>query len=218
MAFFFPEGSRFYVSETFAAAKSITALTNASPSVATSTTHGFVDADIALIESGWEDASNNVFKLDQLTTDTFAILGLNATNLTFFPAGSGASVGSPATAKLVSNWIELPQLMGVGSQGGEPRFTEVQLLARRNAIRIPTGFTPQSWNFTLAHDPGIANYQVLLEMMRSTKPIAVRGVIGGGALALGYGYLSVNDFPQLQPNQVNQVQGSLTIMNRLVMY
>ena len=39
MAYYFPEGSKFYFSKTFAAAKAISAITNAAPAVATAAAH-----------------------------------------------------------------------------------------------------------------------------------------------------------------------------------
>jgi len=89
MAYYFPEGSKFYFSNTFAAAKTISAITNASPALATSTAHGYVDGDEILLTSGWEDATDTVFRIDQLTADTFELEGLNTTNTNFYPAGSG---------------------------------------------------------------------------------------------------------------------------------
>ena len=40
MSYYFPEGTKLYYSVTFAATKTITALSNASPAAATSTNHG----------------------------------------------------------------------------------------------------------------------------------------------------------------------------------
>ena len=84
MAYYFPEGSKFYLSTTFAGAKTITAVTNANPAVATSTSHGYVDNDVVLFTSGWEDATDSVFKVDQQTADTFQLLGLNSSSTTNF--------------------------------------------------------------------------------------------------------------------------------------
>ena len=82
MAYYFAEGSKFYFSQTFAAAKTVTAISNASPAVATSVAHGYVDGDELLFTSGWELANNSIFRADQLTADTFGITGLNSSNTT----------------------------------------------------------------------------------------------------------------------------------------
>jgi hypothetical protein len=43
MAYYYPEGSKVYYSTTFAVAKTVSAVTNANPAVATSTSHGYTD-------------------------------------------------------------------------------------------------------------------------------------------------------------------------------
>jgi hypothetical protein len=43
MSYYFPEGSKFYFSSTFGAAKTATAVSNANPAVVTSTAHALVD-------------------------------------------------------------------------------------------------------------------------------------------------------------------------------
>ena len=213
MAYSFPEGSTFQFSKTFAAAKTITALTNASPAVATSAAHGFVDNDIVLIESGWEDLNESVVKVDQLTADTFSLLGINATDTDFYPAGTGIG-----TAKKVSNWQAIPQVLSISTSGGDPRFTTVQPLARRTSVSIPVGFNAQSVTLTMAYDPSSAVYQEMLDLSRGLEKVAFRMVLGGGVQAMGYGYLSVSEFPALNSNQVNQVTASFSMIGRPVSY
>jgi hypothetical protein len=213
MAYFFPEGSKFYFSQTFASAKTITALTNASPAVATSTAHGYADSDEILLTSGWEDATDTVYKVDQLTADTFSLLGLNTVDTNFYAAGTGTG-----TAQKVSGWTEIPQILTIDSQGGDPRFTEINPIARRNALRVPTGFNATSINMTLGHDPSNANYQTMLDISRSLTKVAFKMVLSGGAVTYGYGYMSVTEAPKLAVNQANQVNAALTLLGRSISY
>jgi hypothetical protein len=213
MSYSFPEGSKFYFSKTFGAAKSVTALSNANPAIATSAAHGLTDGNEVLLTSGWEDATDTVYKIDQLTADTFSLLGLNAENLNFFSAGGG--VGD---AKLVSAWTEIPQVLTIATQGGDARFTTIQPIARRNAINVPTGFNPTSINLTLGHDPANANYQTMLDISRTLQAVAFKMVLSGGAVTYGYGYMSVSEAPQLNVNQANQVAAALTLLGRSISY
>ena len=52
MSYNSPEGSKFYFSTTFAAAKTVTAASNANPAVLTSVAHGYSDGDEFLFTSG----------------------------------------------------------------------------------------------------------------------------------------------------------------------
>lgn len=213
MAYSFPEGSSFQFSTTFAGAKTVTAITNASPAVASSTGHGYVDGDIILMQSGWEDLTDTLVKADQLTADTFSLLGVNATDTNFYPAGAGAG-----TAQLVSNWKAIPQVLTIATSGGDPRFTTIQPLAKRNAINVPTGFNAASITLTLGYDPTNATYQEMLDISRTLSKVAFRMVLSGGIQTLGYGYMSVSEVPSLNSNQANQVTASFSLLGRPMSY
>lgn len=213
MAYSFPEGSSFQFSTTFASAKTVSAVTNANPAVATSTTHGYSDNDEVLFASGWEDATDTIYKVDQLTTDTFSLLGLVATDTAFYPAGSGTG-----TTQKISSWLAIPQVLTISTSGGDPRFTTISPLAKRNAINVPTGFNAQSITLTLGYDPSNSTYQSMLSISRALTKVAFKMVLSGGATNYGYGYMAVSETPQLNVNQANQVTCSLTFLGRSISY
>ncbi len=212
MAFNFPEGAKFQFSTTFASAKTITALTNANPAVATSTAHGYVDLDEILLTSGWEDATNTVYQVDALDANTFGITGLDSSNTTFFGAGTGTG-----TAQKISGWTDIPQVLTISSSGGDPRYTDVQLLSSRYGIKIPTGFNAVTTTLELAHDPSNANYKTLIALSRTNTKVAFRVVAGGGT-SYGYGYVAVSEMPNMASGQVNKVKCDITFIGRFISY
>lgn len=213
MAFYFAEGSKFYISQTFATAKTVTGISNANPAVATATAHGYADDDEILLSSGWEDATDSVYLADQLTADTFSLKGLNATDTTWFASGAGAG-----SAQKISSWVEIPQVLNIAAQGGDARFTNVELLARRNSIAVPTGFNPTQLTLTLAHDPDLAGYQTMLDISRRLAKVAFKVVMAGGGTGYGYGHLTVSEMPAMQRNQVNSVQCGIAMLGRFITY
>ena len=214
MSYYFPEGTRVYYSATFASAKTITAVTNASPdAVATSTSHGYVDNDIILLDSGWEDADDSLWKVDQQDANTFKILGLDSSNTTFYPAGSGTG-----SSQLVSSWVEVPQVLNVQSSGGDPKFGVVEPLARRNAISQFIGFNPVNITLTLGHDPANATYQSMLGYSRVGTKLAFKIVGGSGGVAYGYGQMGASEMPRYQRGQANSVDVAIAVQGRLISY
>jgi hypothetical protein len=213
MAYYFPEGSRFYFSDTFGSPLTVSAVTNANPAVATSTAHGLVDGDEVVFLSGWEDATDTVYQVNQTATDTFEFLGLNTLDTNFFVPGGG--VGS---VELVSNWTEIPQVLTIATAGGDARFTTISPIARRNSINVPTGFNATSITLTLGHDPSNANYLEMLDISRTLSKVAFKMVLSGGATTYGYGYMSVSEAPALNVNQANQVSAALTLLGRSISY
>lgn len=209
MAYYFPEGSKFYFSSTFAAALSVTAVTNANPAQATSAGHALVDQDEVLFTSGWEDATDSIYRVDQQTINTFDFLGLNATDTTWFPALAGVG-----TVKKVSAWTEIQQVLDISSSGGGARFTNIEPLAKRNAIAVPTGFDPTTITLTLGHDPALTNYLTLVNLSRTLTKVGIKMVIGGGLTTYGYGHIVVSTVPSLQRNQPNKVTAAFSLLGR----
>jgi hypothetical protein len=213
MGYFFPEGSSQQFSQTFASAKTISAITNANPAVATSTAHGYASNDEILLTSGWEDASETVWKITVIDANSFSINGLDSTNTAFFAAGAGVG-----TAQKVTAWTAMPQVLSISGSGGDAKFTDVAPLAKRNALKIPTGFNATTLSLTLGHDASNANYQTMLGISRSLSKTAFKQSIVGGALTYGYGYMSVSEIPVLNSGNVNTVTAVMTLTGRAISY
>lgn len=213
MAYSFPEGSSQQFSQTFAAAKTITQLTNADPAVATSVGHGYTSGDEILFNIGWEDATDAVFKITVLTVDTYSIDGLDTSDTGFFPAGSGLG-----TTQKVSTWVAIPQVLTIGASGGDPKFTDVAPLAKRNGIKIPTGFNATSVTLSLGFDASNVSYKTMVKISRALKRVAFKQVLNGGAVTYGYGYLAVSEFPKLNNNSVNTVDAAMAMLGRSISY
>jgi hypothetical protein len=213
MAYYFPEGSKFYFSSTFAAAKDVTIVSNANPALATAIAHGYSDNDPVLFTSGWEDATDSVYQVDQQSVDTVDIDGLNSSDTTWFAAGAGVG-----TMQKISSWVEIPQILNIDTTGGDARFTQVEPLAKRNGIAVPTGFNPTQIVLTLGHDPANANYLSMVNISRTLTKVAFKMTIGGGLTGYGYGYLTVSEAPKLARNQANTVQAGISLLGRLITY
>lgn len=213
MAYSLPEGSSQQFSNTLAAAKTITAITNANPAVATCTAHGYTTGDEIMLSSGWEDANDSVYKIESVDSNSFKILGLDSTNTSFFPAGSGGG-----SAQKLSAWTAIPQVLTISASGGDARFTDVNPLAKRNGIRIPTGFNATSVTLSLGFDATTPTYKTMVGISRSLSKVAFKQVLSGGSVQYGWGYLTVSEFPKLNNNQVNTVDAALTFLGRTMSY
>lgn len=212
MSYFTAEGSKFYFSRTFGAAKTVSAITNADPAVATSTAHGLSDGAELLVTSGWEDLNELVLRLDSPTTNNFNFEDFDSSDTTFYPAGSGAG-----TVKQISSWLEFPQVLTVATSGGEPRYVPVEPLAARNSTQIAVGFNAMSLTLTLGWDPTNANYRQAVAATRRLEKVAIKVVEGNGAVSYGYGSIAAAEMPARTKGQVNQVSVAIS-MPRIFSY
>jgi len=216
MAYKFPDGASFQFSTTFGTAVSLTAFTNANPGVATSgSAHGFVDGDeLLLISSNWEDATDSIFRANELSATTLNLVGLDTTNTTFFPAGGGVG----ATLQKVTGWQNIPQVLTINTSGGDARRATISPIARRTPINVPLGLNPVDIELTIGHDAANSTYQSMLAITRALTKIAFKMVLADGSATYGYGNMVVGSFPQLQSGQANQVAVGINLLGRDIAY
>ena len=100
MSYTTPAGTKFYVTSTFAAAKTATNVTNGNPAVVTSTSHGYVDGDIVRVNSGWEEITDMLVKVDQSDANTFSLVGVNTVNSDLHVCDLGEHFGAGALVLL----------------------------------------------------------------------------------------------------------------------
>jgi hypothetical protein len=110
-----------------------------------------------MIQSGWEEIQDSVVKVNQTTADAWEMVDINTTSTTLFQAGAGVG-----TTSLISGWVTIPQVLTIGTQGGDPAYTDVQPLSKRQGFKIPVGFNAAAIELTLGHDASNANYKTML--------------------------------------------------------
>lgn len=213
MSYYFPEGTRVYYSSTFGAADTITAISNASPAVASSTAHGNTNGAELLITSGWDDINNIVVRAAGVTTDSFQLEGLDTTDTGMYLPGQGAG-----TARAITAWQEIPQVMEPSTEGGDAIYTDVRLLARMQADSIPTGFNAVKGGMTIAWDPQLAALRALWTLSRTRRAVALKFAVGGGAFIYGYGFIVLREMPGMSSGRVLEVQASYSLNGRVMGY
>jgi hypothetical protein len=213
MAYYLPEGSKIYMSTGFDAAKTVTAVTNANPAVASSTAHGYSNNDELLFTSGWEDATDSIWRAAGVAANTVNISGLDSLDTNWFPAAGGAG-----TLQKVSGWIELTQWLDIQTQGGDARNVTVEPIGRRNAINMPAGFNATQINLTFGHDIAAASQVAMTAAARGLQKRGFKAVIAGGMTGYFYGNISLSEMPQIQRGQVLRVQASVSVLGRFISY
>ncbi len=212
MAWLVPEGSRFFISTGFAAAVNATAASNASNAVITAT-NTYTVGDELLFTSGWEDATDSIWKTSAATGAYVTLGGLDSTDTNFFPSGGGGG-----TLQKVSNWIELQQPLTIDTSGGDAKFINVEPLNKRNSFQIPTGFNANQTRLTIGYDPTLPGYQAAVAASRTLKKVAFKFVLSGGATVYSYGYITASEAPRMTKGQVLSVEVAISSIGRMVSY
>jgi hypothetical protein len=213
MAVSLPNGSIVSVASGYGAVVPITALTNASPSVATATAHGFANGDYVEVTSGWSRLTGKVVRVAGVTANTFNLEGIDAVSTLIYPAGAG--VGS---VRKVTGFTQLSQILTSASSGGEQQFLEYQFLESDAQRRIPTVKSASGMTFSVADDPTLAGYILVSAANDDRLPRAVRITLPSAGVLSYNAYLSLNKTPSLSVNEIMAVEVTLSLLNEPVRY
>lgn len=214
MSYFLPDGAQIFMSTGFAAAKDATTVSNATPNaVVGSVAHGYDDGNEVLLASGWEDATDSVWRVDNKTTDTLQLEGLDSSDTTLFAPGSGVG-----TMKKITGWMELQQWLESQDSGGGARYVDVNPISRRRGLKLFAGFEPMDLNLSFGYDPTLASQIAMIAASRVGAKRAFKVVAPGGMVGYFYAGIAVNEMPTLGKGAPMQARAAINVLGRFVSY
>lgn len=213
MAARLPDGSIVSLATTMDTAKTVSAITNATPGVATSTSHGFTDGDIVIMSSGWSNLNNRVVRVDNSATNAFDVEGIDTSSTTLFPAGSGTGTATEITA-----FTQITQIMGFTTSGGDQQFTNYSFLEQNFETQLPTITSAQTITIDIADDPSLAGYIALKAAANARATRSLKIAMPDGSTIYYYGYVSFNETPTVSKGAVMQVKATFSLLGRPVRY
>lgn len=208
-----PNGSLVAISSGYGSAKTVSAITNANPGVASSTAHGFANGDILEVTSGWSRLTDKIVRVASSFTDSFGLEGIDTSATSVYASGGGAG-----SARKITGWTQLAQITNSASSGGEQQFLDYQFLESDAAKRIPTFKNPAGVTFTIADDPSLPGYVLAKAANDDRVPRAVRITLSNGAILLYNAYISLSTIPSLTVNQLMTIEVTLSLTAEPVRY
>lgn len=208
MAVSLPNGTVMSIASGYGSPLTVSAVTNASPAVCTSTAHGLTNGDFVEFTSGWSRATNRVFRVSGSATNTFSLEGFDTSLTAAFPAGAGTG-----TVRKITGWTQLQQILSTASEGGTQNFATYQFLESDNEVRIPTNKAAAGLNIEVADDPSLAGYILASTANDDRLQRAVRAVLSNASILLYSGYISVVKTPSMNVNEPMKVQVTVSFLN-----
>lgn len=214
MAVSLPNGSTLFIGSAYAAAITVTALSNANPAVATAVGHGLSTGDYLVITSGWSRLTDRLVRVGSTpTADTFTLEGINTTDTDLYPAGAGTG-----SVREVTTFTQITQILSTASQGGEQQFLTYQFLEDDAEKEIPTTKTAGGFDFTVADDPTLAGYIALSAANDDREARALRVNLANGSKLCYYGYCTLNETPTLTVNELMACEATVRFLNKPTRY
>lgn len=203
----FPNGTIFALGTTYAADKTITAISNASPAVASSVAHGYSAGDIVVLSVP--------SKLDQRVvrvavnvspTDLWNLEGIDTTYTSAYPTGFGVG-----TSSKVTNFVSFSQVTDVQSAGGEQQFYQWVYLEDGRQRQRPTFKNARSMTMVMDYDPSLAWHSTLLAADEAGTVYVLRATLPTGAVIYYSVYVGFDGEPTFTINQNQQTTLSVSL-------
>ena len=209
-----PNGALIAISSGYGASKTMSAVTNANPAVATlEASHGVVLGDYIEITSGWSRLSDRPCKVGTVTTNDVQLAGFDTVLTSIYPALGGAG-----SVREITGWTQLSQIMKTGSDGGEQQFVTWQFLEADRESRMPTMKTAAGLSLTIADDDSLPGYILAAAANDDRLPRSVRVTLPGGDEILFIAYITLNKIPTMDVNQLMSCQVTFSMLNEVVRY
>ena len=213
MAARLPDGAIVSLATTYGTAKTVTAITNANPGVASSAAHGLANGALVAVTSGWSNLNNRIVRVAATAASTFNLDGIDTTSTLLFPAGSGTGSVQEITA-----FTQISQIMGFQTSGGDQQFTNVSFMEQNFETQIPTLTSAMSISIDIADDPTLPGYIALKSAADARAIRALKLQLPDGSFLLYQGYVSFNETPTLSKGQVMMVKANLSLQGKPVRY
>ena len=198
------------VQSALAAAKTITAITKASPAVATSTAHGYVNGDyLVLAVLGMFELDNRTVRVANVTANTFELEGIDSTAYTTFTSG---------TAQAITFGTTLSNISDVNVSGGD--FDQIDVTTIHDNVKktIPGTASPINIGMTANWDPTDAGMVALKTASDARAQRAVRVTFSDGTKWLFTGYIGATNAPTGSGQQKVTTPLTISVFGRTTTY
>ena len=172
-----PTGTIFSLATVFAAAKTVTAITNAAEASVSCTAHGYSVGDVVQLYSGWGRLNRRAARVKSSTTDAFVLEGINTTNTEFYPSGSGGG-----TVRKIITFQQINKILNPSNSGGEAKNITVKFLESDVEENINDGFTAITETFDIDADEfGQASYAALVNLSEVQTDTVLKKTLKSGS-------------------------------------
>ena len=172
-----PTGTIFSLATVFAAAKAVSAISNAVEASVSCTAHGYQVGDIVQLYSGWGRLNRRAAKVKSVTTDAFVAEGINTTNQEFYPLGSGGG-----TVRKITTFQQINKILNPSNSGGEAKNITVKFLESDVEENINDGFTAITETFDIDADEfGQASYAALVNLSEVQTNTVLKKTLKSGS-------------------------------------
>ena len=184
-------------------AKTITGITNASPGVATSASHGYSNGDYVILQiQGMLGLQDKVVRVASVATDTFALEGIDTTSLGTFSSG---------TAEKITYGTSITSATSMSASDGGFDMIDTTTIHASQKSEIPGLPGSQTYTFDNIWDPADAGQIAMKTASDAQSKRAFKFTFGTGGKIMAFaGYVGFNGAPGGSAQQLVTTSAAIT--------
>lgn len=207
MAAIFPNGTTFAISSALGSAVAISAIGNANPGAVTSTSHGFSNGDILVLNNP-SRLDLRVVRVANSSTNAYDLEGINTTSTVLYQSGFGVGSAQEATT-----FTSLSQTVDVAGSGGEQQFAKWTYIEDGRERQRPTVKNARAIQLTMHYDPSLAWHSALLTADQEVSVRVLRATLPDGSKLYWSVYVGFDGQPGIVINENMSVVASFALAN-----
>lgn len=195
MAITLAVGTQIAIATTYAAAKTMSVLTNATEAVATlEGSHGVAQGEYIEITSGWDLLNSRIARAKSVNTNDVTLELIDTSSTSRYPTGTGTG-----SVREISTWTTIGQIAReITVSGGEQQYADITTLVDRVQKQIPTVRNPIQVTLPLYDDPALGFVAVVRAASESATATAVKFTYPNGSILVANAYWSYLEVPTIQ--------------------
>lgn len=206
-------GLKLFMESAIATAKTISGITKAAPGVVSSTTHGFTNNDIVLLEvQGMVELNGRLFKVVNVAADTFQLAGVDGStgiDTTLY------NTFSSGTAKKVTLGTSITGVQEFTFSGGDIKTVDTTTVNDLVDTQTVVGAAAQAADLTMQWDPSSAAQQAMIAAFQTRANKGFKVMWPDGAFVLWYGTVGYTGAPGGGKQGVTTSPAKITMLGGL---
>lgn len=206
-------GLKLFMESAIATAKTISGITKAAPGVVSSTTHGFTNNDIVLLEvQGMVELNGRLFKVVNSAADSFQLAGVDGStgiDTTLY------NTFSSGTVKKVTLGTSITGVQEFTFSGGDIKTVDTTTVNDLVDTQIVVGAAAQAADLTMQWDPSSAAQQAMIAAFQTRANKGFKVMWPDGAFVLWYGTVGYTGAPGGGKQGVTTSPAKITMLGGL---
>lgn len=204
-------GSILSIASAIAAAKTMSAISNAAEAVATlEASHGVGVGEYIIVTSGWGELDGRTVRVSAVATNDVTLEDVDTSDTSRYPPGSG--IGS---VREITTWTEIAQIKAdsFSTSGGDQQFTDASPLSGTVDRQLPT--TKSAYSVTFEVMDTSAGFNVARGVSATPTPFRISK---GAVNTVGTGIWSVSEVGKISGREVTTYSVAMSIQSTPITY